>query len=183
MSFRRVICVIENTKKTDMRKLERIMILILICTLPAISAAGQSLTGDYKAAIGLRAGETSGLTFKFRTSNVARVELIAGIWSDWLSFTGLYERHTDAFKVDGMKWYYGAGGHAAFETGDYYNGGRSYTRGSDYALGVDGIVGLEYKIPPIPFAISLDIKPLMEIYRNGDLYFGIDPALGVKFTF
>ncbi len=165
-----------------MKTLNKLMVpVILLIFLPG--ARGQSLTGDYHAAVGLRAGETSGITFKFRTGENSRVELLAGIWSNWLSITGLYERHVPAFNVEGMRWYYGAGGHIAFATGNYYNGGRSYSRGSDYAIGVDGVAGLEYKIPPIPIAISLDLKPLMEIYRNGDLFFGIDPGLGVKFTF
>jgi hypothetical protein len=69
-------------------------------------------------------------------------------------------------------------------TGDYRAAkGRRYTRGDDYSPGVDGMLGLEYKIPPIPFAVSIDIKPLMEVYRDGDLFFGLDPGIGVKFTF
>jgi|WetSurMetagenome_2_1015567.scaffolds.fasta_scaffold05895_6 hypothetical protein len=159
------------------------LIITLLCIVTSGAIFGQSLTGDYHAAIGLRAGETSGITFKFRTGETSRVELLAGVWSDWINLTGLYERHVPAFSVEGMRWYYGAGGHVAFATGNYYNGGRHYTRGSDFAAGVDGIAGIEYKIPPIPIALSLDIKPFMEIYRNGDLYFGVDPGLGVKFTF
>jgi hypothetical protein len=165
-----------------MKNLVKTTVLLLLLILSG-GVSGQSLTGDYHAAIGLRAGETSGLTFKFRTGSSSRVEIIAGVWSDWLSLTALYERHVSAFNVDGLRWYYGAGGHAAFATGNYYNGGRHYARGDDFALGIDGIAGIEYKIPPIPVAISLDVKPLMEIYRNGDLFFGVDPGLGVKFTF
>ena len=144
---------------------------------------GQSLTGNYHAAIGLRAGDTSGLTFKFNSGGSSNVELLAGFWSNWLSLTALYEKNVSAFNVNGMNWYYGAGGHVSFVTGDYYNRGRQYTRGDDFALGLDGIVGLEYKIPPIPFAVSIDIKPFMEIYRNGNFFLGIDPGIGVKFTF
>jgi hypothetical protein len=149
----------------------------------ASAVAGQSLTGDYHAAIGIRAGETTGVTFKFKTGGSSSVELLAGFWSDWLNLTALYEKNVNAFNVNGMNWYYGAGGHVSFATGSYYNDGRRYTRGDDFALGIDGIVGLEYKIPPIPFALSIDIKPLIEIYRNGDIYAGIDPGIGVKFTF
>lgn len=156
--------------------------LIIFISLTGV-LAGQSLTEDYRAALGIRAGETSGISFKFNAGSTSRVELLAGIWSDWLSLTALYEKHVAAFNINGMRWYYGGGGHVSFATGDYYRGGRIYSRGDDYAVGVDGMVGLEYKIPPIPFAISLDIKPFMEIYRNGDLYLGIDPGIGIKFTF
>lgn len=163
--------------------MKKYLISLLTFIIITGALAGQSLTGEYRAAIGIRAGETSGLTFKFNTGSSSKVELIAGFWSDWLSLTALYEKHVSAFNVNGMKWLYGGGGHVSFSTNEYYHGGRVYSRGDDYALGVDGIVGLEYKIPPIPFAISVDVKPLIEIYRNGDVYLGFDPGIGVKFTF
>ncbi len=168
---------------TIMKIITKLVVCILFCIIEVNTVSSQSLKSDYRAAIGLRAGETSGITFKFNTGSYSSLEIIAGIWSDWLNITGLYEKKADAFKVDGMKWYYGAGGHVGFATGTYYQGGRVFNRGDDYSLGIDGIVGLEYKISPIPFAISIDIKPLMEINRNGDIYFGLDPGIGVKFTF
>ena len=170
-------------KAIAMKNLYKILISFSIGFLITSTTAGQSFTGDYHAAIGLRAGETSGVTFKFKSGGASKVELLAGLWSDWLSLTALYEKNVQAFSVDGMNWYYGGGGHVSFATGSYYSSGRHFTRGEDYALGIDGVVGLEYKIPPIPFAVSIDIKPLLEIYRNGDIYVGIDPGIGVKFTF
>jgi len=159
-------------------------ITILVFITLTGAATGQSLTGNYRTGIGIRAGETSGLTVKFNTQKGSSVELITGIWSDWLSFTGVYEKNVPAFNIDGMRWYYGAGGHVAFQTDKFdFHNGRYYDRGDDFALGIDGIVGLEFKIPPIPFAISIDIKPFLEIYNNGDLFFDFDPGLGVKFTF
>jgi hypothetical protein len=157
-------------------------ITVLICITLAGAATGQSLTGSYKTGIGIRTGETSGLTVKLNSRKGPSVEIITGIWSDWLSFTGVFEKNVPAFNIDGMRWYYGAGGHVAFQT-DKFNTGRYYDRGDDFALGIDGIVGLEFKIPPIPFAISIDIKPFIEIYNNGDMFFDFDPGLGVKFTF
>jgi len=169
-------------KTMAMNIIKKILVTVSIYLIITAVVRGQSLTGEYRAAIGIRAGETSGITFKFPTGGGSKVELIAGIWSNWLNLTALYEKNVSAFNVNGMKWYYGGGGHVAFATGTY-NEGRVYTRGDDFAIGVDGVVGLEYKIPPIPFAISVDIKPLLEIYRNGNVFLGIDPGIGVKFTF
>jgi hypothetical protein len=98
-------------------------------------------------------------------------------------FTGLYEKNAQAFNIDGMKWYYGGGDHIGLATRTLYHEASSYTEGEEYAIGLDGIVGLEYKIPQFPFALSLDIKPLIEIYRNGYLNFEFDPGIGIKFTF
>ncbi len=158
--------------------------ICLMVMLPITKASfSQSLTDTYKYAVGLRAGETSGLTFKFKTRNANSVEFLAGFWQDWFNLTALFEVNANAFDVDGLNWYYGGGGHISFLTDDYRESGRYYNRGEDFAIGIDGIVGIEYKIPPIPFAVSLDLKPLFEVYRSGDVYFGIDPGFGIKFTF
>jgi len=154
------------------------IILFLTC-----NAHSQSLSKEYRFALGLRAGETSGITFKFKTKNYSNIELIAGFWTDWFNFTALYEKNVPAFNVEGMHWYYGGGGHVSILTDVQRENGRYYNRGEDFALGIDGIVGLEYKIPPIPFAVSFDLKPLVEVYRDGGVYIGIDPGIGIKFTF
>jgi hypothetical protein len=166
-----------------MRSVRIVIAVAGFLIVSAYTASGQALSSEYKAAFGLRAGETSGITFKYNTTSSTGFEIIAGIWSNWLSLTGLYEKRAAAFNVEGMKWFYGAGGHVVFKTSTYYNEGRTYDRGDQFALGVDGIVGLEYKIPQIPFAISLEVKPLMEINADGNMFLSIDPGFGVKFTF
>lgn len=144
-------------------------------------------TSSYKTAIGLRAGETSGLTIKQFIGSNAALEGIVGVWSHGMSATILYEKYTPAFDVNGLNWYYGAGGHVAFETGRtvyYYKNGR-YDRYQDgsVGLGIDGLIGIEYKIPAIPFALSLDMKPYMEIISRGRVWMSLDPGFGIKVTF
>ena len=142
---------------------------------------------NYKTAIGLRAGETSGLTIKQFIGSSTALEGIVGVWSHGLSATLLYEKHVPAFDVDGLNWYYGAGGHVAFESGRrilYYRNDRYYRyNDGNIGLGVDGIIGLEYKIPTIPFALSLDVKPYVEVITNGRVWTSLDPGLGIKVTF
>jgi hypothetical protein len=164
-------------------KRKTIIICLFAVFILSTTVNSQSLSNNYHFALGLRAGETSGLTFKFKTNTTSGVELIAGFWTDWFNFTALFEKNVQAFNVEGMNWYYGGGGHISILTNHIRNDGRYYNRGEDYALGVDGIIGLEYKIPPIPFAVSFDLKPLIEVYRNGDVYVGLDPGIGIKFTF
>ncbi|MCE5346255.1 MAG: hypothetical protein LLG13_08215 [Bacteroidales bacterium] len=166
-----------------MNRLKNLIISISVCIFFTGMATGQSFSDQYHVAVGLRAGESAGLSLKVNNQNSSGCEFLLGLWSNWISFTGLYEKNVQAFNINGMRWYYGAGGHIALETNTYYEQGRSYDRGSDFALGIDGIVGLEYKIPQIPFAVSLDLKPFLEMYRNGNLYFSADPGIGVKFTF
>jgi hypothetical protein len=138
---------------------------------------------SYKTAIGFRAGSTSGLTVKQFVNQHHALEGIVGFWPNAMSVTLLYEFHAEAFNTAGFYWYYGAGGHVAFEANERYNDGRRFDRGDRFGVGIDGILGLEYKILPIPFALSLDVKPFVEFNNNGNIYSRLDPGLGIKFTF
>ena len=149
----------------------------------------ESDDNDYATAIGLRAGETSGMTFKQFVTDENAFEAIIGVWPYALGVTALYEKHKPAFDTEGMKWYYGAGGHATFGTNRIYyvyrNGDRYYYKYSSgrAGFGLDAILGLEYKIKSIPFAMSLDVKPFMELDNNGIFYLSVDPGLGIKIAF
>jgi hypothetical protein len=159
------------------------LIAMAIMTLFLNRAGAQTSEGNYKFAAGIRAGETSGLTFNVNTTASTGLEFIAGIWSDWVSLTALYEIRKEAFNAKGLNWYYGGGGHFSFATGTYYQEGRTYPRGDFSGIGLDAILGLEFKIPEVPFAVNFNLKPLFEINTVGDLYFAIDPGIGLKFTF
>lgn len=155
---------------------------MLSVAIPAVSFS-QSFDADYKYALGLRAGGPSGITFKIKTQNSNSVEFIAGFWADFLNLTALFEKNVPAFDVEGLNWYFGGGGHISFFNDEFRDDRWYYRRGEGFALGIDGVVGIEYKIPPIPFAVSLDFKPFLEIDRTSDVHVGIDPGLGIKFTF
>lgn len=143
---------------------------------------------DYKTAIGLRGGITYGLTLKHQFSHNIAIECILGVWQDALSITGLFEQQVPT-GAPGLNWYYGGGLHATFLSGwrnYYYVEGRKYYyyyNNTDAGFGIDGLIGIEYKIPPIPFAISFDLKPFVEINTIGNVYLMIDPGLGIKVTF
>lgn len=168
---------------------------ILFIALLVFPLAGKAQTkqpainqSDYSFAIGLRAGYSNGLTLKsFRSNNVA-LEGIINAWYRGIAFTGLYEKHIGVDGAPGLRWYYGAGGHVAIRSDRnfYKNNGRwdnRFDNDGNLGLGIDGIVGIEYKINPIPFAISLDVKPMIEVNTAGGFWTALDPGLGIKFTF
>lgn len=142
---------------------------------------------EYKNGIGIRAGGTSGITFKHFFSSYSAVEGILGLWPNAFGITALYERHAPTGAA-GLKFYYGGGGHITGETNHYY-----YRRHRDeyvyryghngLGIGIDGILGIEYKIPVIPFAISFDLKPFIEVSNYGSVFTAIDPGLGIKVAF
>ena len=142
-------------------------------------------TFDYKTALGVRGLGTSGLTIKHFTTDRNAIEGIIGFGPGAFSVTALWEHHALAFDEPGLNWYYGVGGHLATQTDwVYYEGLRGYRRREgDFGIGIDGIFGIEYKIKEVPIAVSVDLKPFLEVTTRGDAYLAIDPGLGVKFTF
>lgn len=140
---------------------------------------------QYTTAIGVRAMGTSGITIKHHTSRGYALEGILGFWPDALSATVLFEKYTNAFDVPGLNWYYGGGGHLAIESDfvDHPNEGRYERADGDLGIGIDGIFGIEYKIDQTPIAISLDLKPFLEISTDGGAFVAADPGLGIKVTF
>ena len=139
-----------------------------------------------QTSVGLRLGSTSGLSIKKAIAG-ADLEGIIGVSPSGLSFTGLYEISKPTSEVSQLYWYYGAGGHATIRGSSYYVfHDRYYAEryyGGALGLGIDGILGLEYRIREIPFSISLDLKPYVEINTDGLIYLNPDPGLGVKFRF
>lgn len=152
-----------------------------------MQAPEPALGSTYRTAIGLRGGETSGLTIKQFVGGASAIEAILGFWHHGLHATVLWERYVNAFGAPGLNWYYGAGGHVALWTDNvYYGYGKRrldrYDNGN-VGLGVDGIIGLEYKIPSVPIALSIDLKPYVEVISNGSIWGSLDPGLGVKVAF
>lgn len=147
-------------------------------------------TYEFNNAIGIRAGETSGLTFKRKFHGSNSFEGIVSFWPHTIGFTGLYEKNLKT-GVPGLNWYFGGGLHVnagpTYRTYYWYNRGDRYIyyteRRANVAFGVDGIIGIEYKFKPIPLAISTDLKPFIETGTYGYHYVSIDPSIGVKFAF
>lgn len=165
------------------------LIITCTCTLfvftPAVKAQGLALGSDYQTAVGLRGGPWADLTIKhFFNPNVA-IEGWVGAWPRTLRVTVLVEKHQSAFGTRGLNWYYGGGGHIRpGYWGGYKYRGRWYPEYYDgVGFGVDGIVGLEFKIPEVPIAISGDLHPFLELNSAGWAGLFVDPGLGIKLTF
>lgn len=154
---------------------------------PTVALANKDY--DYRNAIGVRIGQTAGITLKHFTDHNHAIEGIIGIWPNSVGLTGLFEKYVQAGNVEGLNWYFGGGAHITVGTArlyTVYREGRYLSYRSRYpgvGFGIDGIVGAEYKIPSIPFALSFDIKPFIEVNTSGVLFTAFDPGLGLKFTF
>lgn len=148
------------------------VLLIAVLMVSALTVKAQ----EYSQAIGLRGGaEFAGVTYKMYMGSNALD--FTGNWRfgetySSLSLQGLYEFNYDL--ADNLDWYWGLGAHVGV-WGDNTNHGSLW-------LGVDGVVGLEYQIPVVPLAISLDYRPAFNVLPSTSAGFG-DIGFGLKFCF
>ncbi|MBK9257053.1 MAG: hypothetical protein IPM42_16355 [Saprospiraceae bacterium] len=111
-------------------------------------------TGDsYKTAVGVKFYPTGVTVKSFMGSNLA-FEAIGYFWERGTRITGLFEYHYNLSSSGNLKWYIGPGAHVGFYKPAFYDGGTS--------VGLDGVLGLDYKFPGIPINISLDWQPSFE---------------------
>lgn len=168
--------------------------LILIFALIAATTAVEAQA--YKTAIGLRIAPSYGITLKhFVNSNAALEGIFSPRWQG-VTFTGLYEYHTTAFKTPRMNWYFGIGGHIGFGDHHYQHDHNYYNkRGrliwydehdhddhSHVIAGVDMILGLEYTFQKLPLNMSLDWKPMLNLIGHQGIWYG-DGGFSMRFAF
>lgn len=152
----------------------------IVFTLMCILLAGtMAIAQDYNTGIGIRGGLSNGLTVKHFIGPEAAVEGILSSRWHGINITGLYEIHARAFDTPRLNWYYGAGGHLGF-----WEGRRTpwFENGSYTVVGIDGIIGIEYNIEPIPFNISLDWKPSFNIIGHTG-FWGDEVAFSLRYIF
>lgn len=167
------------------------LIVIIALALSPLMAHHALAQAPYQHAIGLRAGMTQGLTYK-NLNGSRGIEAIVGLWNYGWSATVLVEKYYPVSGANGLNVYLGAGGHIAAESRSYTYY-RYYTnrrveyyvvRGNgDWGIGIDGIAGLEYKVPGAPLAFSIDVKPFIEMSNAGYTWAALDPGIGIKVAF
>ncbi len=162
-------------------KAKKLQAIILFFSILCISYGTSAQS--YQTGLGLRfGGLTSGLTVKHFVSNNTALEGILSVGNQSFIVTGLYEIHVPVDNSNLFKFYYGIGGHLGFfqDGGSYYyNHNRLYT--STAVVGVDGILGLDYKFRNAPINIGMDFKPFVDFFNGGFVYF--DGGISVRYTF
>lgn len=156
-------------------------VIVLFVFMVSMAFANETMA-QYNTAIGLRAGSGNGLTVKhFIQDNAALEGLLYTRWRGFL-VTGLYEIHKDISDVKGLQWFYGGGAHIGSWNAGNHNTpwgdrNRSYT-----IIGLDGIIGLDYKFTDAPINLSLDWKPAINFGERGG-FWGDEVALSIRFAF
>ncbi len=160
--------------------MKRSMLLVIVVLFFSHVHAQELNTGtDYKTALGVKVYPGAVSVKHFIQPNVA-LEGLGYISSDGFRLTGLYELHYNLGDVEGLKWYIGGGGHMGIWSDSWKT--KYPTREAGLAIGIDGVIGVDYKIKGAPLNLSFDWQPSFNII--GYNYFeGGWGGLGVRYTF
>ncbi|HUR65361.1 MAG TPA: hypothetical protein VMZ03_03340, partial [Chitinophagaceae bacterium] len=127
--------------------MKKILLLGFFALVVSFSQAqNKSSNGStYTTALGVKVWDGGGISFKHFLNDKGALELIGYFWSQGARITGLYEIHGPINGARGLQWYIGPGAHVGF-----YN-----TKFGDGAfIGIDGVLGLDYKFNGAPINIS-----------------------------
>jgi len=145
--------------------LHSIPILIGILLL---SATG--LAQPYEHAGGVRAGYTSGLSYKgFFLHSMNAMELDLGYNRHGLSIAGQYEIHMEPFRSSRWLPYFGGG---------VFGGEWD----EDFSMGLVAVGGIEYTLRKTPLNFGLDWRPMLNAYKNFG-YDLLDFGLTIRYRF
>jgi hypothetical protein len=154
-----------------MKKICSILSVLLI----GFTAQSQTInSSSYKTALGVKVWDGVGISFKTFTRPNRAIEAVGFFWNEGFRLTGLYEIHGDISGAPGLKWYIGPGAHIGFYNQEHNNGVTTF--------GLDGVIGLDYKINGAPINISLDWQPAFE-FANDIGFQGSWGGLGIRYTF
>lgn len=136
---------------------------------------------SYQTALGVKFYPGGGITLKHFLKKDAALEGIAYFWRDGTRITGLYEYHGNINGAPGLKWYVGGGAHIGFWNNKYWR--REYGLNSGTAIaGLDGVLGLDYKINQAPINLSLDWQPSYDFGTYSSFY-GNWGGFSIRYTF
>lgn len=156
--------------------MKKILALLAFFSVISTGLQAQSMGGSYKTALGLKVWDGVGVSFKTFLIPKNAIEVVGYFYSHGTRLTGLYEIHGNIAGAPGLRWYAGPGIHIAFYDTKYAtNGDRTFA-------GIDGVLGLDFKINGAPLDLSLDWQPSFEFGDNRG-FVGSWGGLGIRYTF
>jgi hypothetical protein len=155
--------------------MKKLVLLVAVCLIVVCSVDAQSMGRTYKTALGIKVWDGAGISFKTFVAPNNAVEVIGYFYKSGTRLTGLYEIHGNVSGAPGLKWYIGPGAHLGFYDYKGYEGDRA-------VAGIDGVLGLDYKVNKAPINFSLDWQPSFE-FADGRGFAGSWGGLGIRYTF
>ena len=143
----------------------------------------------YSQSVGIRAGWSSGLEYRFYTDDSNSYKFLLSGRNRGLQAHALKEFHQyDLFSFSNqLVFVYGFGIHVGFERWNewYAAPGRSwYDTRSSLIVGGDGLAGLEYIFDELPISAGIEVKPFFDILGKKPFRINVfDFAFTVKYLF
>ena len=159
------------------------MLAIVFTVISQQQLFAQAKGSSYKTALGVKFYHGAGITLKHFVKSNAALEGIGYFWRDGIRVTGLYEFHGNISGAPGLKWYVGPGAHIGFWNSRWR---RDYPNYRSSIVGIDGVLGLDYKFNGAPINMSIDWQPSYEFGDYGDRYGGFSGnwgGLALRYTF
>ena len=150
---------------------------MLICFYTAFSQTDNS-TSTYDRAIGIKFPGGFAISYKQFLKDNQNVEGEAMFITNGFRAVGLYEWNWDIQGINGLRWYVGPGAHIGF----WNNDGSKKSNRSSAGIGIDGVIGLDYKFSDLPLNISLDWQPSVDVIGSTGTGLGYG-GIGVRYTF
>ena len=149
------------------------LLAFVLISFSQTKLSAQAMGSSYKTALGVKFYPT-GVSLKTFVGSSAALELLGYFYDRGTRITGLYEYHSNLTDGGNLKWYIGPGAHVGLYNKNFFSGGTS--------VGIDGVLGLDYKFSNLPINISIDWQPSYE-FGNYDGFISNSGGIGVRFTF
>ncbi len=158
--------------------MRRLFFTTIFFTILSFAVNAQNTSSEYKTALGAKI-YPGAITIKSFIGDNKAVEGLGYFFVYGFRLTGLYEIHGNINGVDGLKWYVGPGAHIGAWNDNWK---KTYpSRADGVNIGVDGVLGLDYKITGAPINLSIDWQPSFNIV--GYNYFeGGWGGLAIRYT-
>jgi hypothetical protein len=157
----------------------RHIVILAIIFIFSIKANSQY----YHTAVGLKlawgVGVVNAKHFLGYNSNSA-VEVSLDIQNEGFVFNGFYEYHLEAFKTNGLFWYFG-GGPFLGVWGENNPWKTLIDEKTAFVSGVTAIMGIEYTLENYPFNFAIDLEPKYNF--AGPKLFWAYGGITVRYTF
>lgn len=157
--------------------MKKYFLLTVLLIAGYVAANAQSMGRTYKTSLGVKVWDGAGISFKTFVAPQNAIELIGYFYKNGTRITGLYEIHGDISGAPGLKWYIGPGAHIGF-----YDNNLNRRGGAETVAGLDGVLGLDYKINRAPINLSLDWQPSFE-FADGRGFVGSWGGFAIRYTF
>ncbi|MCY7421725.1 MAG: hypothetical protein LH478_08290 [Chitinophagaceae bacterium] len=146
-------------------------VFLSIAILISLSAFSQmENAASYKTALGVKISAGVAASYKMFVTPKNALEVQSTFFKQGVRLVGLYEFHLYSFAgAPGLGWYIGPGAHVGFWKKNYRD-----TYNSTADIGIDGVLGLDYRIKNAPINLSLDWQPSLSLLGNA----GLSPQFG-----